>query len=483
MAANYTFEGPSWANNTISWSFATGNYAGQPAQFSSVFAPGSTLANSVAAAFNRWASVSNVTFVQVNDGANVNIRLGYDTIDGPGKTLAVTNYRFTGAKFESDTVIRFDSAEPYSNTASPALANGVYFYAVALHEIGHALGLDHYEGATAIMNAIANPGLADLTQSEIDGIRAIYGIPPALLINLVYGTAGTETLYGTNSRNPAITFDEIIFGNGGADVIYGGGGNDWLWASSGDFSPVFFYGGNDNDVLVTFEGNDFLSGDAGNDILISGAGNDQLYGGDGNDSLWGGSGADAAYGGNGNDIIVGGLAADIGADLLYGGDGNDVVIGGASSDAIYGGNGNDSLWGGEGDDALYGGFGTDVLVGGNGNDTLVSYGGYSTLIGGGGADRYTLVYNNNTIWGYDSAVDSIQLPLLSQALPGNSSADYTVVAGQTANGVTGTAIVASGVVGGAPTSYTYALLAGVTLTSASQLNLSTFDRASFTPLA
>jgi Ca2+-binding RTX toxin-like protein len=151
---------------------------------------------------------------------------------------------------------------------------------------------------------------------------------PTTIIN---GTSAAETLFGTNTRDVSVTYDEIFYGNGGADIIYAGGGNDWVWASAGDPSNVTFFGWDGDDVLVSFEGADWLDGQAGNDILISGAGNDALLGGDGDDQLWagegsdqinGGSGADWLIGGDGNDFLVGGLGDET-RDILIGGSGAD----------------------------------------------------------------------------------------------------------------------------------------------------------------
>ena len=58
--------------------------------------------------------------------------------------------------------------------------------------------------------------------------------------------------------------DDVILGNGGADVIDGRGGND---------------------VLVGGDGNDRIDGGAGRNILIGGRGADTIFGGDGEEIL------------------------------------------------------------------------------------------------------------------------------------------------------------------------------------------------------
>ena len=55
---------------------------------------------------------------------------------------------------------------------------------VCAHEIGHALGLAHYDSAPAIMNSVAHASSSGPTQSDIDGILAIYGPSTATPISV-----------------------------------------------------------------------------------------------------------------------------------------------------------------------------------------------------------------------------------------------------------------------------------------------------------
>ncbi|TXT36450.1 MAG: hypothetical protein FD138_972 [Planctomycetota bacterium] len=127
-------------------------------------------------------------------------------------------------------------------------------------------------------------------------------------------------------------------------------------------------------------------GGAGKDTLLGGSGKDTLLGGDDNDILTGNGGNDSLLGGNGNDSILG----VAGNDTLNGGFGNDTLRGGDGQDALSGYAGIDSLYGDAGNDTLFGGAGNDQLFGGVGSDLLR---------GGTGNDRVNGEGNTDTVSG------------------------------------------------------------------------------------
>ena len=99
--------------------------------------------------------------------------------------------------------------------------------------------------------------------------------------------------------------DDVLAGDGRANVLAGGDGNDTL------------YGG-------PLGGNDRLRGEDGNDKLYGGKGADVLQGGEGDDLLKGGLGNDRLYGDEGNDTLAGGDGVDI--FFLVPGGGNDTIL-------------------------------------------------------------------------------------------------------------------------------------------------------------
>ena len=188
--ADYVLEGPKWgtsaalgtAGGVVTYSFATGDYSGQPIHFDTP-ALDHTYQDAIRSAFAAWSHVANITFKEVADSAASDIRLGWEPIDGPYKVLAQTTYSYDMQGHMQHAWVGFDDGEFYAPSgpnAAPALSDGFTFQAIAEHEIGHAIGLDHYNTSTAIMNAVISTN--SLQTPDIDGIDALYGAAPAAVV-------------------------------------------------------------------------------------------------------------------------------------------------------------------------------------------------------------------------------------------------------------------------------------------------------------
>ncbi|GKV48712.1 hypothetical protein SLEP1_g55516 [Rubroshorea leprosula] len=125
-------------------------------------------------AFERWKAVSQFTFEEAQPGRTPNIVIGFHRRDhgdgapfeGPGNTLA---HAFP----PEDGRFHYDADERWSTNP------GVSEYdleSVAVHEIGHLLGLAHSQDQNATMyRSIARGTIKrDLAKDDIDGIRALY---------------------------------------------------------------------------------------------------------------------------------------------------------------------------------------------------------------------------------------------------------------------------------------------------------------------
>jgi hypothetical protein len=155
---DFTLEGPKWGSSESGTAGGTVTWAVD----SSI--PEADL-SSIKAALAEWSAVANIQFQEVASTADANIDFKSGAIDGAGSVLGETGFSFSGGQLQHADV-EFDSGDNLS---------GSHLTLVAAHEIGHAIGLGHFDSAPAVMNSAANFSLTGLTQSDIDGIQTIYG--------------------------------------------------------------------------------------------------------------------------------------------------------------------------------------------------------------------------------------------------------------------------------------------------------------------
>ncbi|AZQ65685.1 matrixin family metalloprotease [Silicimonas algicola] len=123
------------------------------------------------AAFDAWESVASVDFQMVSTGADVNLFVN-DIGGAAGEAYYTYVDRGTIDVIQGGT-ISFSSDlvwSPYGDD------DGVDFYAVALHEIGHMIGLNHVSDRTEIMNPVIYAD--DLGDGDIAGAQFLYGRDP-----------------------------------------------------------------------------------------------------------------------------------------------------------------------------------------------------------------------------------------------------------------------------------------------------------------
>ncbi|MEX0726593.1 MAG: matrixin family metalloprotease [Planctomycetaceae bacterium] len=153
-------------------------------------------------ALNQWAAVSGFTNLghvadgganagatQANNGHLGDIRVAAWEITSAA-TLAHAFQPGIDGMFANSTVlgdVHFDvSGRLWVDQATDALADAdIDIYTVALHEIGHALGLGHSTDVNSVMFANYSGGRRTLTADDIAGIRAIYGVPePGTIVGM-----------------------------------------------------------------------------------------------------------------------------------------------------------------------------------------------------------------------------------------------------------------------------------------------------------
>jgi hypothetical protein len=136
-------------------------------------------------AFAAWAAVSPLRFTEVSAGAPHDFPVSFERLnhgdgspfdDGGSMASNTLAHAFfpppCGGPFAG--ALHFDEFERWTDQAA---AGSIRLLNVAIHEIGHLLGLSHSNSRNAIMFAFYADDVDSLRQDDIDGIQAIYGRP------------------------------------------------------------------------------------------------------------------------------------------------------------------------------------------------------------------------------------------------------------------------------------------------------------------
>lgn len=344
---------------TLSYSFPSGSATWKGDYLGGETAGWSALASSaqtqVDNALKAWSNVANVTFAKVTETSTSmgDIRVAYSTVvDNSG--ASAWGY-FPGSAAESGDI--------WLDTQTFAGLNGDYYaYETLLHEVGHALGLDHPEGVGYNLNYDTQYTVMSYTNDEKSLFLDVYAggyswwyVQPET--PMLYDIAAMQYLYGANkSYNAGNTTYTFSTSKPFYKTLWDGGGSDRISVSN-------FTKGCEIDLVAGH----FSSITVASDAIPDGySGPVPTYDGTDNLAIAFGAVIENATGGSGNDTISGNGVAN----ALNGQGGNDVLSGASGNDSLIGGTGRDTLNGGAGNDTLVGGTGQDSMTGGSGNDVF-----------------------------------------------------------------------------------------------------------------
>ena len=442
-----------WISNTdyesgdkivITYSFVTSNsglfddgYSGPNPLTDSVLGFAADHQAAVISALATYESFLNVEFRQITETEHAvgTLRFGFTDHERlqPDGDLSWGWAATPGTTPQSgDIWVRQDHIDGEWGSAAKS---GSYNYYSLMHEIGHALGLEHphegiilseqYDSANYTIMSYNRPDGSYYTGS--DGVRQFLVSSTPMVLDV----AALQHLYGASNQKPnddIYTFDETkpfvetIWDSGGVDTLdFSNFSNDLkvnLTPGVKSYSTIAFsdWAMEDNLGLAYGTiienangglGDDIITGNDADNILIGYAGNDVMSGGEGNDifdqsgSGGGRSGADTFYGGLGNDTYY--VYAASGSDrvteyenegtdtvrinstsqytlpenverlIVFANDENKVLTGNNLDNTIRAKGGDDIIYGLGGDDIIYCGAGDDIISGGTGSDKFIFY--------------------------------------------------------------------------------------------------------------
>jgi serralysin len=375
----------------------------------------------VRSALAMYAAVADVGFTETAETPLQHADLRFAMSDKFGTAWAY----FPSAAAEGGDAWFNQSLGQYANPVS-----GNEAYMTVLHEVGHALGLDHAHEQSVM------PAERDSMEYTVMSYRSYVGASITAQYDnetwgyaqslMVYDIAAVQHLYGANyatndgdttySWSPTtgeMSVDGAGQGAPGANrifrTIWDGGGIDtydfsnyatnlkvdlqpghWSTLShaqrakldqdgsklaAGNIANALLYDGDPRSLIEN------ATGGSGNDIIIGNAAANTLRGNAGNDTLHGSLGADHHDGGAGFDyaryddasydsFVVALAASSLGTGVAEGDTfaGIEGLILARGNDRAYGDAGDNRIYGLAGNDNLYGSLGADYLHGGAGFD-------------------------------------------------------------------------------------------------------------------
>ncbi|EIM25504.1 M10 family metallopeptidase [Microvirga lotononidis] len=413
-----------WANNSVTYSFPTsgsiyGSSYGSKENTTNFGSLGSLQQATARNALKAYASVANLTFTETSETASqhADVRLAMSD-------ATPTAWAYLPSTAAEGGDVWFNLSNGYFTNP----AKGNYAYMVFLHELGHAIGLEHpHEGNVMPQDRDSLEYTVMSYRSYIGGsttagyTNETWGFAQSLMM---YDIAAVQHIYGanysTNSGNSTYTWNPST-----GEMSINGVGQGAPGANR-VFLTIWDGGGNDTYNLSNYTTNLKIDLRPGEWTKTSNA---QL----------------AKLSADGSKVAVGNIANA----LLYQGDTRSLI------ENAVGGSGNDSLTGNDGANSLKGGAGADKLNGLGGADILDGGAGADTLTGGAGADIFdfksvndSLPNSRDTIQDFMRGVDHIDLHAIDASTSHSGDQAFSFIGGASFSGHSGQVNFAGGVLSG-----------------------------------
>ena len=126
--------------------------------------------------------------------------------------LAVTLIHYSGQQM-AETDVLFNSGYTWNSYRGPQQGGTIDFHRVALHEFGHAMGLDHPDAAGQWVTAVMNAYVSDvdgLMLDDVSGARALYGAPGTNAPPVVSAPPAPPPVILTQPRNQTVTAGDSV---------------------------------------------------------------------------------------------------------------------------------------------------------------------------------------------------------------------------------------------------------------------------------